>query len=321
MEAAHPLELESVTSSPTDGDKLVVRIAGRWRTRQHPALEHAILVVEADGRRHRFPAIPEPRRSRLDRAAWAAGFALPTWLGPQLEGSTSLRFGEVTMQLPEGSFAELVSLAEEHDITMPRPVALEREADSGAVPEPQPGPGPEPAAPAEQQSEPGSAALRAELGRRAREEAALRGQLTDAQAQLAAQTANRKRLEATHAELRRELEELRSAMERRAEVESRAVVLAARVDELQAELEAVANDREALESELARVRANLATSEVAREAAQGEAAGLRAELDRLGAELSQARQQAGRGELEEAESLLAEARQLRARMTERTAAG
>jgi hypothetical protein len=339
MEASYPLEFESVSAAPLDDEKLVVRVEGRWLTRHRPTLERAMLVVEANGRRHRFPAIPQPRRPRFGRSGgWSGGFALPTWLGPHLEGNTSLRLGETAMQLPVGSFAGLdepepveTSAAEAHGEPRAEPETTavpERESDIA----PQSETPPEPAAarlaasPTESSDPPNAegmiSALRAELERRAASEAALRGELVDVRAELAAVSVSRERLEATHAELRRELEELRDAVERRADVESRAVVLAARVEELQAELESGEGARETLDAELALVRNAHATSEVAREAAQAEAAGLRAELDRIGAELSQARQQqAGRGELEEAQSLLAEARALRTKMAERTTTG
>jgi len=150
-------------------------------------------------------------------------------------------------------------------------------------------------------------ALRAELAERAGAEARLRGQLADARAELEAGSATQSCLDAAHGELREAIEELRLLVEQetaqRTELESSATVTAARVAELEAELTAV--------------RGALAASVVARDAAASEAEGLRAELDRLGAELASARIQAegrsGAG-LAEAQAMLAEARELTSRL-------
>jgi predicted nucleic acid-binding Zn-ribbon protein len=70
--------------------------------------------------------------------------------------------------------------------------------------------------------------------------------------------------------------------------------------------------------ELSTLRKDLATSEVAREAAQSEAAGMRAEVERLGRELVGARENVGdhMAGLAQAEALLAEARALTASLRE-----
>jgi hypothetical protein len=65
-------------------------------------------------------------------------------------------------------------------------------------------------------------------------------------------------------------------------------------------------------AEVAALRDQLAFAQVARDAAVGEAAGLRAELQRLGSELAVTREHhtAQGGDLDEAQRLLAEARSL-----------
>jgi hypothetical protein len=52
-----------VECSPLGGDKLVVRLHGRWTGRPRQAGRRVTLVVEDEGRRHRFPAIPPPRNA------------------------------------------------------------------------------------------------------------------------------------------------------------------------------------------------------------------------------------------------------------------
>jgi hypothetical protein len=279
MEAEYPLEFEMVLCSPLGDERVVLLLEGRWRGRQRRSVERAMLVVETDGRRYRFPAIPHRRRTRLGRpTGWSGNFALPTWLQPRLEGNTSLKLDDLSIPLPPGSFSELEASL---------PDAAEPSTETG----PELGFDPEPAIDPVQTV----VALRAELERRAGGEASVHGQLIQARAELRAQADNQSRLEATQAELRRELEGLREAVERRGQIES---------------------------GELARLRVALANSEVSREAAQSDAVGLRAELDRLGAELAAARQHgaSGRSEVDEAEALLAEARALRSRMHERSAA-
>jgi hypothetical protein len=104
--AEHPLQVESVSSSPLGEDRLVVRIEGRWEGRKRPHVDEAMLVVENEGRRHRFPAIPqEGKPKRLKRhESWSGSFDLPLWLGDHLEGQTSLRLGDATIALPAQSF-------------------------------------------------------------------------------------------------------------------------------------------------------------------------------------------------------------------------
>jgi hypothetical protein len=306
MDAEYPLEFESVLCSPLGDDSVVLLLEGRWRGRQRRSVERAMLVVETDGRRYRFPAIPQPRRTRLGRATgWSGNFALPTWLQARLEGNTSLKLDDLSIPLPPGSFSELEASL---------PDAAEPNTERGPELEPDLEPVNDPVQTV--------VALRAELERRAGGEASVHAQLIQARAELRAQTKHQSRLEATQAELRRELKGLREAVERRGEIESKAVALVAQVEQLREQLDTASADRGLLDGELARLRVALANSEVSREAAQSEAVGLRAELDRLGAELVAARQPgaSGRSEVDEAETLLAEARALRSRMHERAEA-
>ena len=106
-EAEHPLQVESVSSSPVGADRLLVRIEGRWEGRKRPHIDEATLVVENEGRRHRFPVIPqEGKPKRVKRhETWSGSFDIPLWLGPHLEGQTSLRLGDETVALSAQSFA------------------------------------------------------------------------------------------------------------------------------------------------------------------------------------------------------------------------
>jgi hypothetical protein len=325
---AFPLEIDEVECSPLGREKVVVRLTGRWSTRRRAPDGQALLVVEADGRQHRFPAISEPRRVRISRpGTWAASFALPAWLEPRLAGQMSLWLGELAIPLPPISFTEGGPSAEHAQ-------PLERETPRVPPAEP-PQQGAVPPLPDRDQPPPSAwqggedspfkaddafqetvSALRTELQERAASEAHLRGVLARTQAELESRSATQGRLESTQAELRVELDQLGELLQResthREEVESRAVVMAAQVAGLQEQLAE-------LSTQLGRLRGELAETVVARDAAKGEAAALRAELDRLGAELASAQQvTAGRdGGLGDAEALLAEARSLTARFTAR----
>ncbi len=62
-----PLEVEQIESAPLGRAKIGIRVTGHWRGRGRMHEQRAFLVLEVDGRRHRFPAMQEPRRSRLHR--------------------------------------------------------------------------------------------------------------------------------------------------------------------------------------------------------------------------------------------------------------
>jgi hypothetical protein len=58
------------------------------------------LVIEAEGRRHRFPAMPEPPSvGGTGPGLWRLSFTVPGWMAPEL-GRTWLQFGTVIVPLP-----------------------------------------------------------------------------------------------------------------------------------------------------------------------------------------------------------------------------
>ncbi len=278
----------------------MVQVNCRWRGRRRRHADDALLVVEKDGRRHRFAVIPSPRRAKLRRSeSWCGCFALPSRLAPRLEGNTALMLGDLSIPLPPGSFptmsegeqqaAELAVELSPGDGPLAAPVVVPPmpDGESILVTEAEP-------AISELLGDETAAALRAELQRRTGAEAALRGKLTDVQAELDARAANQDRLERAHRELGRELETLRSVVAER--------------DELLAECDRLTGD-------LTRLRSGFAASEASRESALSEVRALRKELERLGAELAAARAASGaRDDVAEAQELLRQARELRMRM-------
>jgi len=315
-ESTAPLEFKAASASPLGGDRFVLRLEGRWLSRERLALREAELLVDENRRQHRFPAAPGTRRPVRRSAAWTLSFTLPTWLGPRLEGNTLLNVEGMTMRLPPGMLSELdVGPNGSEGEATPRTqtaVPIEQDRRNGAEQASATGAAPGSNAGSDQVL----AALRAELERRASSEAEILGQLTEAQAELQARSGAQARLDETLGALRQELDELRELVERRAEVESRAVVLAARVEELEAELADTRAQLSQVTSEVTLLHGELANTTVARDAAMSEATALRGELERIGAELATARDHRAstRGGVADAEALLAEARALRAQM-------
>jgi hypothetical protein len=316
----YPLEIDSVECSPMGADKLVVYVSGTWRGRRRSTDGRPVLVVEAEDRRHRFPAIPEPRRSRIGRpGAWSASFAVPASLEPRLKGQMSLWLGNVAIPMPPVAFVA----SDVGPRTRPQPPRTRDAADEPGSTTDRAAGG-EPDDPDQHDAPPAKpvtgnaqrlpqtvAALRAELRERTASEAELRALLARAQAELETRSGSRGDVELTHRELRAELDRLATQVaeqiSQRAEIESKAVVMAAQMADLEAEL------RE-LRSEIAEVEAS-------RDGAEGLVAGLRAELDRTAAELAATPSDAGAedDELDEAKALLAEARALTSRIRGRRA--
>ena len=92
--------IETVEWSPVTGGNLSVRITGRWRRRRPVSTGQPTLVIEAEGRRHRFPAMPEPPSvGGTGPGLWRLSFTVPGWMAPEL-GRTWLQFGTVIVPLP-----------------------------------------------------------------------------------------------------------------------------------------------------------------------------------------------------------------------------
>lgn len=339
-----PLELESVHVDALAGDRVLVRLKGRWRRRSRNPEARAMLIVEVEGRRHRFPAIPQPRRMRLGSpTGWGASFALPAWLRPRLDGHMSLTVGDAIVPVPplgDGPepFSDERAQAAEAVIPVPDPDPPDRPAETS--PDPRARTERDPLTEtdaAELLAEPPAegdadtvAALRAELQERAASEARLRGELAEVKARADARTAGQSRLEATREQLRSELDQLRELVQQqdqqRSEVESRAMVLAAELADAQQQVQAATaaraealEERDALEREVTELRSALAVGIVTTDGATAETAALRDELERLGEELAAAREQVELRDdgLDEAEALLTEARELTASLRER----
>jgi hypothetical protein len=95
------LGIEAVEWTAEAGGSLTLSVIGRWRRRRPSWGGQPQLVIEAEGTRHRFPAMPEP--PSLTGAApgtWRLSFSVPASLAPHLGGRVWLQFGAVVVPLP-----------------------------------------------------------------------------------------------------------------------------------------------------------------------------------------------------------------------------
>jgi len=312
------LGIETVEWFAEGGENLTVRVTGRWRRGRPTWTGSALLVIEAHGRRHRFPAIPEPPSlSGPAPGTWRMSFSVPASLAPYLRGSAWLKLGVVVMPLPAAvEAAEAVVSAEETK------AATAAHAPAAEDPEPereQPlvgdrqGPAPPPTA-----SQPPASTPAADPGtlaeRRVRSaELALeatRARLADAEDLVGELSERIEQLEGELAQARREPERLGALLaereRRRRSAEQRAFAERALREELEEELAdrerelsisagarealAVLQKRvEELEAELDEVRRRAdeaeqvaAAARVGRERAEREATALRELRDRAG---------------------------------------
>jgi hypothetical protein len=319
-----PLDVEQIESTPLGRAQIGIRVTGRWRGRARMAEQRAFLVLEVEGRRHRFPAMEEPRRSRLHRSnSWGATFALPAWLEPRLPERMSLWVGGHELQLPsilvaESEEVEMVRPAEQESGAQEpfvdgeylvddeevmhaesrdaEPVATEERREPASAPR---AAAPEPAPPrATGASDAIVGALRAELQQRAAAEAQLRAQLTATKAELDGRAGHQTELETTHEALRSELEQLVLLIEeesaRRVELESRAEALAAEAGELHKRVEEANSSRTRLvqqaaklSDELLQLRGAAEQHDAERVLFEARTAELTGQVDALGRQLAE----------------------------------
>ena len=95
------LGIEAVEWFARGDEDLTVRVTGRWRRRRPGPSGQPLLVIEAGGQRHRFPAMPEP--PGLTGAApgtWQLSFTVPAALTPPALERAWLQMGAVVVPLP-----------------------------------------------------------------------------------------------------------------------------------------------------------------------------------------------------------------------------
>ncbi|MFL5862819.1 MAG: hypothetical protein ACJ780_18920 [Solirubrobacteraceae bacterium] len=145
MPGASAVAIESVEWSSESSGNLSVRITGRWRRRRPVSSGQPTLVIEAaEGRRDRFPAMPEPPSvGGTGPGVWRLSFTVPSGLAPEL-GRTWLQFGTVIVPLPVAVPAPSerpasrasapTALSSSADEPVALPLALQREPGELAEP-------------------------------------------------------------------------------------------------------------------------------------------------------------------------------------------
>jgi hypothetical protein len=102
--------IETVEWLDGGSGNLIVRVTGRWRRRRPASTAQVTLVIESEGRRHRFPAMPEPPSvGGTGPGMWRLSFSVPGSLAPALGGQIWLALGTVTVPLPAPGVGELVA--------------------------------------------------------------------------------------------------------------------------------------------------------------------------------------------------------------------
>jgi hypothetical protein len=289
VSADAPLAVERADRARTEDGGVALRLSGRWLRAPATDQTEPLLVIQVQGRRHRFVADADGD-GQADNGSWRATFRLPSWADPQREGQAALWVGTAVVPVPLGAavppspLAPSAPVLERHH-RMPPPPAL---GEARAWPPPpmpsasatpgvgemlRPGELPEPAVDtgrtgplAELLFKESVSALHAELEQRATDVARLQGSLADAQSELEARVAMQTALEAAHNDLRGELQELMSAVtvqredfeKRLAGAEDRRATAETERDRIREELESERDRiREELESEQARMREEL----------------------------------------------------------------
>jgi hypothetical protein len=95
------LGIEAVELFSEGEGPLTVRVTGRWRRRRPSWSGQPMLLLDAAGSRHRFPAMPEPPSlTGAVPGTWRMTFSVPASFAQELGGRTWLQFGAVVVPLP-----------------------------------------------------------------------------------------------------------------------------------------------------------------------------------------------------------------------------
>jgi hypothetical protein len=216
-----PVAIDRVDCTRNDGDGVELRLSGRWLDEARAGDDEPLLVVQLQGRRHRFAAARDGHA--LPPGAWEATFHVPEWAQPRHEGQAALWVGTAVVPVPlPGTSADGV-----HRLPAPPALGEARAWPSDVAPPPaeadlarlvnanvadaavdtgRTGPL------AELLFKESVSALHAELEERSAEVARLQGALADARSEREARASRQSALESAHGELRGELQELMGAV-------------------------------------------------------------------------------------------------------------
>jgi hypothetical protein len=289
-----PVAIDRVDCTRSDRDGIEMRLTGRWLGGAEVSGSEPLLVVQVQGRRHRFTPAPDGRP--LPPGGWEATFRIPPWAQPRHEGQAALWVGTSVVPIPLPG-ADRDGAQPAHRLPPPPALGEARAWPSDVAPPPADvdparlGDVTDPAVEtgrtgplAELLFKESVSALHAELEERSAEVARLQGAVADARSELEARASRQSALESAHGDLRAELQELMGAVgaqsedyERRlSQAEARAGVAEAERDRLGVELGAERDRlRVELDAERRRTAAQLADLSAARDAAAADAADTR----------------------------------------------
>ncbi len=95
------LGIEAVEWLGQGADTLTVRVRGRWRRRRGTPSGQPLLVIEVEGTRHRFPAMPEPPSpTGAAPGTWQVSFSVPAEVLEPPGARAWLQIGSVVVPLP-----------------------------------------------------------------------------------------------------------------------------------------------------------------------------------------------------------------------------
>ncbi|MFZ1995303.1 MAG: hypothetical protein WAU75_14410, partial [Solirubrobacteraceae bacterium] len=93
-----PVAIDRVDFTRSDRDGIEMRLTGRWLADTDVIGFAPLLVVQVQGRRHRFT--PAPDGHPLAPGSWAATFRIPPWAQPRREGQAALWVGTSVVPVP-----------------------------------------------------------------------------------------------------------------------------------------------------------------------------------------------------------------------------
>lgn len=128
------LGIEAVEWLAQGAESLTVRVRGRWRRRRPTWSGQPLLVIEAGGSRHRYPAMPEP--PSLTGAApgtWQMSFSVPASVAGRTGIRAWLQLGSVVVALPVPvEQTESAAAPDEETLSLRRVRAAELTAEAAA---------------------------------------------------------------------------------------------------------------------------------------------------------------------------------------------
>ena len=96
-----PLAVDRVDRARGREDRVTLRMTGRWLGPADAAQSEPLLVIQVQGRRHRFPPADDGGDGPAARnGAWQATFDLPSWAEPSREGQAALWVGTAVVPVP-----------------------------------------------------------------------------------------------------------------------------------------------------------------------------------------------------------------------------